>query len=184
LTVDYAKKTPQPPVNRRRLWIVCLAILILVLSIPTLFYVHYLHMPHFHNKNIITKPILEGKKLSSTTQQQPQNNFDFYSMLPKMQVNVKKSAPSAVQIPQGKPYYLLQVATSTNQHAAQHLITELGVMGLNAFTKTSTNKEGKEQYQILVGPYLKDKNVSTDQAYLNTNHMNSIKLKITNSPKH
>lgn len=179
MTIDYAKKTPQPPQRSRRLWVIALVILALVLAIPAIFYVHYMHMPHFHNKNIITKPITKPQKMTQHNAVE-QNQFDFYSMLPKMQVAVKEGSPAAIQIPANQPYYLLQVATSSNEQAANKLITKLGVMGLNAFSKTLKLSNGKTQYQILAGPYLTNKSAATDQAYLKTNHIDSIKLKTTN----
>lgn len=182
MAIDYAKKSPQATSPHRRFWLICLLILLVVLAIPALFYVHYMHMPHFHHTKTIAKPILKDKKISHMETAATQTNFDFYAMLPKMQVNVKKASPTTVQIPAGKPYYLLQVATSTQPQAAQQLVTKLGVMGLNAYTKTTTNKSGQPRYQILVGPYIKDKNASTDQSYLRSNHINSIKFKITNYP--
>jgi cell division septation protein DedD len=181
LTIDYAKKAPQPPTRSRRLWLIALVILGLILAIPALIYVHYMHMPHFHNKNIKIKPLTphQQKKITQA-QPTPQQQYDFYSMLPKMYVAVKEGNPAAVQIPVNQPYYLLQISTSSNHDAAERLITKLGVMGLNAFTKTAQSKNGKIQYRILAGPYLNNKSAATDQAYLKTNHINSIKLKTTN----
>lgn len=178
MTIDYAHK-PQPSPKRRRLWLTAIVVIVLVLALPALFYVHYLHMPHLHPQ---PKIIHKHNTKAQTTQQAlqlPQKQFDFYAMLPKMQVDIKQTKPNAIQLAPNQPYFLLQVATSSNQEAAQNLVTKLGVMGLDASLKT-IKKNNSIRYQIVVGPYLLPKNATTDQAYLRSNHIDSILLKIKN----
>ncbi len=180
MTRDYAKKNPQSPKRHRRLWITAAILLALLLAIPALFYVHYMHMPYFHKKNMVSRPLTppNAKKINPA-QADPQQHYDFYSMLPKMYVTVKKQGNETLQIPANQPYYLLQIATSKNKDAAQQLVTKLGVMGLNAFVKQTLIK-GQLQYRIIAGPYLNNSSATTDQAYLKSNHINSIKLKTRN----
>ncbi len=181
---DYAKKRPQPATKSRRLWTIAIIILLLVLSIPTLFYAHYMHMPHFQMTNIKVAPLIKKQPPPDKHNARVvQKEFDFYSMLPAISVDIKKGDVTTLQVPTDQPYYLLQVATSTDKTAADDLVTKLGVMGLNAFTKIAATTNKTTQYRIVVGPYLSKENADTDFAYLKTNHVNSIELKINNYPK-
>lgn len=164
------------------MWLIAIVIIALVLSIPALFYVHYLHMPHFHLKPKVTPKNATHLLPSKQALQSPQKQFDFYAMLPKMHVNVRKSNPNTIQLTPNQPYFLLQVATTSDKTAAQHLVTKLGVMGLSASLKTIKNST-LIRYQIIVGPYALPTNAKTDQAYLRTNHINSILLKLKNYPQ-
>lgn len=183
MTIDYAKKQPSRRSPGQRRWLALILSVAIIAAIPALLFMHYVHMPHFHHKPTV---IHKNRKPVAPTQlslEQPQNQYDFYSMLPKMQVKVSNQNPNIASLNPNQPYYLLQVATSTDEQAAENLVTKLGVMGLNADVKKLSNG-AITHYEIIVGPYTSTQNARTDQAYLHTNHYDSILLKINNYPKH
>lgn len=136
-------------------------------------------MPHVHNKQSSHTQSTPQPNLVKHSPQLPQKQFDFYAMLPKMHVSIKKTKPNTIQLAPHQPYFLLQVAVSSDKRAAQQLVTKLNVMGLNATLKTINMSTG-DHYQIVVGPYALANNAVTDQAYLRTNHINSLLLKLKN----
>ncbi|PHQ79153.1 MAG: hypothetical protein COB66_07460 [Coxiella sp. (in: Bacteria)] len=177
MTIDYAKQTPQPRFRRRGLWLLSIIIILAVICFAVVFFYKHKHNTqqtkqpvHLTQHNY--KPVIEKLAI-------PKQQFDFYNMLPKMQVAVNKKNPHAAQVAAGQPYFLLQVATTSDTVAAQKLVTKLGVMGVSSYMKPYTTTDGKSLYRILVGPYLTKKNANTDQAYLHTNHINSMLLNLT-----
>lgn len=111
------------------------------------------------------------------TQQAQASQYDFYQMLTKMHVQTDTTKKSGISnLKPGQPYYLLQVATSSDHQATLALATKLGVMGLNASVKT-IHQSNHPLYQVLVGPYSQEKNAKTDQAYLRSSHIDSIERK-------
>lgn len=176
MTVDYAKKTKQAPNTSRRL----LFLSIVILALAAAFLIFMLHLRTVHHNTPSAHPPITAKKIKPT-QPMPtitKSQFDFYSMLPNMKVDVKSGGPHSISVPKGHPYFLLQVATTSNQQEAQTLITKLGVMGLNAFIKPYQKQNGQQLYRIVVGPYLTQREADTNRAYLTTNHINSLKLKL------
>ncbi len=172
MTIDYAKSKQAPGSSRRLLF---LSLIIIALAAGFLLFMLHLRTAHHsvvtETSKLATKPQL--------VQSKNQGQFDFYSMLPNMKVDVKTAGPHSVSVPKGQPYFLLQVATTSDQKAAEILITKLGVMGLNAFIKPYQKPNGVQLYRIIVGPYLTEKEANTNRAYLTTNNINSLKLKLS-----
>lgn len=182
MPIDYAKR-PTPSAHRRAVWVWAGSILASVIIITTLLIVHHtpLHPPVKQTPQPATTQKNPPIKTKTNATQKAHAQYDFYQMLAQM--HVQASTPintSNVHLKPGQPYYLLQVATSTNKKAAQALVTKLGVMGLNASIKTIQRQIGRPRYEILAGPYVNEHSAKIDQAYLRTNHLNSIELKINN----
>lgn len=179
MTRDYAKK-PTPvkrPLNKRLLAIAVIVILF-ALILPTSFFV--IHRIHQHQegktnkiviaKNTTTKPAAVQQVASNGGQ------FDFYSMLPKIKVQVAKPpAIGEMPIPTNhQPYLIIQIATSSDHQAAEALITKLGVIGLTAYLQPIKNSNGSMSYRIITGPYANQQAASNDRALLNVNHYQNL----------
>ena len=139
-------------------------------------YIYYFHNYYHH---LITTHSTAVTPIVTHTQatKKPTDEFDFYSMLPKIQVQVKNAGiPNAPQLTSGEPYYVLQVATTGNNADAQDQVTKLGVLGVNAYIKPVQRPDGKILYRILVGPYTNQSDADTDRAYLKTNGITSLFL--------
>lgn len=135
-------------------------------------YFYYVHT-HILSMHIAPPAI---KNVSPIKKQEP-SEFDFYSMLPKIQVQVKANgSPNTPELTSGQTYYVLQIATINDPAAADDFLTKLGVMGLNAYVKPYQKSSGATGYRILVGPYTTQKDMDTDQSYLKTNHIRSLVL--------
>lgn len=168
----YAQKKPQSRQRRHGWWF-------FIFSFSAAFlYIYYFHA-YYHHTAIA--PNVTLTKSSSTahpdTLKKSSQEFDFYSMLPKIEVQIKNTeTPNAPQLSSGQTYYLLQIATTPKNTEAEDLVTKLGVMGLNAYIKPYQKANNITQYRILVGPYTNRQDVDTDRAYLKTNHINSLFL--------
>ena len=174
----YAKNKPQPRKKRQGKWFVIMSFS------AALLYVYYFHdyFSTYYHHSIATKNSTPTKLLSTpaiaiNSAKKTSQEFDFYAMLPKIEVQIKNTgAPNAPQLTSGQTYYLLQVATTSDNTEAQSLITKLGVMGLNAYSKSYQRSNGKTEYRVMVGPYVNKQDVDTDRAYLKTNDISSLFL--------
>ena len=167
---NYTCQKSRPRQERRGWWFV-------IASFSAAFlYIYYFNNYYHHfitTRNTTATPIVTHKQAT----QKPADEFDFYSMLPKIQVQVKNAGiPNAPQLTSGQIYYVLQVATPGNNAAAQDEVTKLGVMGVNAYVKPDQRPDGKILYRILVGPYTSQSDADTDRAYLKTNGITSLFL--------
>ena len=102
--------------------------------------------------------------------------YDFYQMLPHMEITTQNTTTSAI-VPQHQLYYVLQVATSTDETAATALVTRLGVMGVNAFLKSDSTDDTHPRFRVMVGPYADKQSAAIDQHFLHANHQDSLLLK-------
>lgn len=176
MTIDYAKRQAPPAASKKVVWGWSLGIFISAISITTLLAFHHHKASQTtpsQKKSVIAHHNIKAPK--QVTEVSP-SQYDFYQMLAKMNVQTNATKSSGISnLKPGQPYYLLQVATSADQKGASELATKLGVMGLNASVKT-IHQPSRPLYQVLVGPYAREKNAKTDQAYLRSSHIDSIEL--------
>lgn len=172
MTRDYAKPSKLPRQPRR--WL--LPTMLIIATCAMLFTV----MKHHTTTQTKTPPKTALKTTESKTTPPKKTQFDFYAMLPKMQVHVKKPA-AAGQMPIPKthdPYYVIQIATSNNTTAVKNLIEELGVIGITAYQQSYKTAHGASTYKILTGPYLTKAAANNDESLLQINHYSHLLLTI------
>ena len=168
MNTNYAQRSSNSSQPPKGLWVTAVFIILATLS-----FLVVLAYKHKHTANVTTSHTQQ--KTTTPTKLVPTKNqhFDFYAMLPNMHVSThKKNNQNASIIPQ-HPYFLLQIATTKDSVAGQKLITKLGVMGINSYLVPDKTSHSV-RYRILAGPYNNQKNATTDQAYLQTNHINSL----------
>lgn len=210
MPIDYARRsekyvTKQPLKNTRRnhepsdfpfLKVMGLVVLI-SLFIYGLFYISH-HKPTLFAKATLTSPIVKVKlplamkhvvtNESSQEDQPPPVQFDFYQMLPNMQLNVdaqdqanKASSPSSAVVLNALPdsskknrsIYYLQLTSLTDENEAEQFQSDLNQQGFQTVIR-SIDRDGTVFYRVQMGPY-KDRNEATStQATLEKQNISSV----------
>lgn len=172
---DYAKRQTRKPTKRRKnkkpklhwkLWLLTLLLLGLFIFALTL-------LSHQKTKvATITKKIsLPVKKVAEKPAVMPaQPQFDFYTILPKEQVNVTDLSATN----NAKDQYFLQIAAMANDVDADHLKAELSLLGFDVYTKKIKTKNNTILTEINIGPYFSEQAAKADQKRLAENKIDSI----------
>lgn len=125
------------------------------------------------NKKILTEetllPAIATKKL--TTQEPKKLQFDFYSLLSKATVNVG-SSNTISSSPLKDDGYFLQAASISNAQAAKQFQEKLGLLGFNAFIKSS-QMNNQTWYRVMLGPYKTLSTAQQDQTRLSQQALQS-----------
>lgn len=185
---DYARKNndrnrvkPKKK-SRRRISVVVVA---LGICIPlAMFLVRIIHS-HSDDGNIVqSQPVKitqtsEKPKMTGVAAKHHEAEFDFYTLLPNMKVTNGNNASTKNKSKQAT--FVLEVATFLQSSDAQHLKTQLGLMGFNAFVQ-DYRVDHSVRYRVFVGPYNHFSNARVDQKRLRQQHLSSILRRLrTNS---
>lgn len=158
-------------------------LVISVLAIAILTTVGYLH--HRHTQQ--TVPV-------TTTQITPiKPTFDFYHLLPKVEVPVSESAPTATRpiptpsrnVPTNKPkaatkptHYMLQVGSFKQRHDADALMAKLSLQGFEVTVKHFTTQSHQNWYRVWIGPYVSISQAKQVQTQLRQQRIDSLLHKV------
>ena len=149
---DYAKKNyPPPPKKFPKLAL--LILLFLLAIIPTgLYFLKQFPLSHptsalLHKSIPKTVPKLIPSAASSTSTP-AKEEFDFYTLLPKMDVPVSKTETAPPDEIQEK--FILQIAVLHSEQSAQQLKSDLEKIGINATVEFYPRQNG---YRVISGPY-------------------------------
>lgn len=115
------------------------------------------------------KTVVDAAKVNSVDSE-PQ--FDFYTILPKDRVAVSQQ-PS---VDSNTVKYLLQVATVKNSSDAEHIKSELALIGFEANVEQLKIND-VIWYRVNVGPYSSEIAAKNDQKKLNDNKVQSVVVK-------
>jgi len=180
---DYANRPP-PQKPRRGMRITLTSVVIMVaIVIPALTYYTKYHKV-IHNKNRIPKAVKikatnPVKSKSTRTFPAPKSEFDFYTILPKMQVPISNSTETTIRIPSPqdtKGHFMLQVASLQSLKEAQHLKSKLFALGYMASIESFQSNDGLAWNRVMIGPYTID-DAEKAQVALHQQHIDSILLK-------
>jgi cell division protein FtsN len=184
---DYAKRQTRKPTKRRKSsknkknkfnWKLCLLTLILLgLFIFALTLLNHQKVKIAKVTKKISVPVKKVAKKPQTTPQQPQ--FDFYTILPKEQINVTKLSATN----NAKDQYFLQIGAMADDADADHLKAELSLLGFDVYTK-KINKNNTVLTEINIGPYFSEQAAKADQKRLADNKIDSILKKAIETSKH
>lgn len=89
----------------------------------------------------------------------PKPRFDFYNMLPKMEVVVpdeeldREPAPAQAAAPTGSEIYLLQVGSFRRTEDADRLKAQLALLGFEARVVSASLTPQDTRYRVRSGPY-------------------------------
>lgn len=127
------------------------------------------------------------KKVDKPIRNKPQ--FDFYTMLPAMQMEVakktvekspSKSAKVKTTPAQSARQYFLQIAAYNRAADAEAMKLKLLVMGYKASVQTAKNANQKTINRVWVGPFNSINQAQTVKKQLNQKHYDSILLSLSN----
>ncbi|MHB8472212.1 MAG: SPOR domain-containing protein [Gammaproteobacteria bacterium] len=113
----------------------------------------------------------------------PKPRFDFYTILPKMEVVVPeesikgKSKGGVVQVEQPGTYYL-QAGSFRALDQADHLKAQLALLGLHAGIETVTVNKNEAWHRVRVGPYKNLDELNRARALLKENNMTAVLVKL------
>jgi len=172
---DYAKRQTRKTSKKRKskkpklhwkLWL--LTLLLLGLFVFALILLSHQKVKIAKVTKKISVPAKKVAKKPLATPTQPQ--FDFYTILPKEQVNV--ATLSAAN--NAKDKYFLQIAAMVNDADADHLKAELSLLGFDVYTKKIKTKNNTILTQIDIGPYFSEQAATADKKRLADNKIDSI----------
>lgn len=163
---DYAKRRPQKKRKKHSYSkSLLISLVIVVLLIVGLINFKQHNARHIHHAKTIVAPV--------TANNHPMPQFDFYTILPKEQVNVAKLSEST----QSNTQYALQVSSVQNPADADHLRAELSLLGFDVYIEKF--KMGDKIWnRVNIGPYFSATAAQTDQKRLVDNNIKSILKKL------
>ncbi|MCH9769521.1 MAG: SPOR domain-containing protein, partial [Gammaproteobacteria bacterium] len=136
-----ATRTKSPTLNRKRILLAWLMIIIAIMLPAIMYYLKYRHT---------------NVQIKTVTKIQTKNNkplkFDFYTMLPNMEVPIpapqKTSTQSILKTAPGA--YILQVASVKTEPAANRIRDQLLELGYRAFVQAYKNQQSVG-YRVING---------------------------------
>ena len=176
---DYAhQKSPKnPPPSRGKLFAIVF-IAIAMFSPLTLFY--FKHKKSIH-QGAITKPTKKpaaAKSIKATTAATTQ--FDFYTLLPKIEVPTEANHTNPKQLVTTASAYVLQVASVQNRQDAKQLSQQLQTQGFRAFVQ-HYQAQTNDWYRVMVGPYFSSQQAAKMQQRLHQHKFSSILLRLNHA---
>lgn len=171
---DYAQKKPAPKKPQQKnnaMYYFSIVIILLAILFPlSMFYLKYRQSVHAHKQaEIITQ---NQPSVKATVKEDNSTHFDFYSILPKMQMPNDDANANASD---KNPMYVLQVASVTDRSAAQRLQMQLSELGYQSFILI-TQAKNIPRFQVLTGPYTSTNNAKADQKRLHNQQFDSVLL--------
>jgi cell division protein FtsN len=111
---------------------------------------------------------------------QEKARFDFYKMLPEMEVKVPNDAPAAARADARKPDqdgpYILQVGSFSSYGEADNLKARLAFIGVEASIQTVIINNETTWYRVRVGPYKHLRDLQQARATLQRNNIDFMLL--------
>jgi len=208
MPIDYARRsekyvTKHPLKNTRRNssagfpWLKMVGLTVLIgLFIYGLFYVSY-HKPALFTKTALMNSVVKAKipvaaKHAMAVQPLQANQpapvqFDFYQMLPNMQLNVdaqdkdKTASPLSSATPNVstntskkiKAIYYLQLTSVTDENDAKQFQDDLNQQGFQSVIR-SIDRDGTIFYRVQMGPYKNHDEAESTQETLEKQNISSV----------
>lgn len=119
-------------------------------------------------------------KTNDKDEQATKPRFDFYTILPEMEV-VVPDAPKGARSPSStdKPaVYLLQVGSFRVYPEADSLKAQLALLGVESRIETVSGADNDTWHRVRVGPYTDPREVNKIRTRLLNNNINAILLQI------
>lgn len=178
---DYAKRPPPQKKRRRMPIVIAILVITIALVIPTvMYYARYQKVIHKKKLLLATQSSKPAKRKALTPPADTkQSEFDFYTILPKMQVQVRtpSSTPTQISPQEAKGHYMLQVASLQSLKQAKQFKDKLFSLGYLAHIATFRSKDGEVWNRVITGPYNSLREAEKAQTTLQQHHIDSILLK-------
>jgi cell division protein FtsN len=178
------KKRATKKTDGNKLWTVLGITLLLAVGIGGASYLYYQtsHTP----KQVKTVTATTGPKSAKTTTAKDEpaaTHFDFYTLLPKMEVEISdrelddalKSLPKSAE----SGTYVLQAGSFRKFAEADTLKARLALLGIVAQIRTVIINNEETWYRVQVGPYSKLDDLKHARNRLKHNNIDFLTLKLT-----
>lgn len=179
---DYAKKSTNKTPQKRGFLLVSIVVCFAILVPLIFFFVHFYKIKQ-HNASI-KKPITKTSQMTTSRgniqTQKPHPEFDFYTLLPKIEVPTA-TIPVLSQNASNQNQYVLQIASLPNVAQAKSLIARLDKLGFRTFIQKHESPT-QSWFRIMTGPYESWENAEQAQKNLQDQHIDSILIKIKKAP--
>lgn len=179
-------RTPKTSAGKRSGWVYFLLGAVTGAVLTTVVYVNeFVPVPLYvaPHKPGSAAPIAAGKRPAATTNA-PKPRFEFYTMLPEMEVAVPdtelsppKSAGAQQPLAAGVNYYL-QAGSFRLLEEADKMKANLAFLGLEAGIQTVTINGSDTWHRVRVGPYSDLASLNESRARLRQNNVEAIVLKV------
>ena len=118
----------------------------------------------------------------------PSPSFDFYQILPNMEVNVSEWEAEGDEVikEQAEPsaeksgIYILQIGSFKQYDAADEIKAKLALMGISADIQRVVINGKDIRHRVRVGPYIDSEKLSIVRKQLTENNLNYMLLKLKN----
>ena len=114
--------------------------------------------------------------------QLPQPQFDFYQILPNMEVNVseweaqdQKTTPT---LPEDNSVYILQAGSFEQYEAADEMKAHLALLGIKADIQRVVINGREVRYRVRMGPYKEQEKLEEARKLLLANNLDFVLLKL------
>ena len=153
-------------------------------------FIVYLKEHESDNKYDMTTPEISIKQLQDTThtpteeiQEVPEPQFDFYQILPNMEVNISEWAAEEDSSPpepavEESGVYILQVGSFQEFDAADEIKAKLALMGISADIQRVVLNGRDVIHRVRVGPYKELKKLNEVRDMLIANNLDYMILKL------
>lgn len=134
----------------------------------------------------VTKPEVTVKEPPSELNKTPTPTFDFYQILPNMEVNIPEweaedNESIINQIGSGakeSERYILQIGSFRQPESANHVKEKLAAMAINADIQRVVVNGKDIRYRVRIGPYTDSKELVFIRQQLSKNNLDYILLKL------
>lgn len=115
----------------------------------------------------------------------PKPRFDFYNLLPEMEVIVPEQEVQGAATPEGVKKveqpgtYLLQAGSFRNQDQADRLRARLALLGVETTVQTITVNDRETWHRVRVGPFDNLKDLNSARSLLKKNGVDAILIRLT-----
>ena len=119
--------------------------------------------------------------LKSAAKKKTSQSFDFYTILPELEViipDLKLSSDTKTQSKEGKDEYILQAGSFRKYEVAHRLKGNLAMLGVAADIQTVTINDKDTWHRIRIGPFRSLRKLDQTRRRLQKNGVHSIVLKI------
>jgi cell division protein FtsN len=134
----------------------------------------------------VKKPVIQNEedvlpKDESPEGSKPENNFDFYTILPETESTVTEQEVKESSIK--KDNYFLQVGAFQNEADADNMKAKLALQGFEAVVQTATIPEKGVWHRVRVGPLNDIVQINKIRGELTTNGFNTDLIKVHTETK-
>src|SRR3569832_2463101 len=133
--------------------------------------------PHTALAPTPTAPTAASPPKPSDKKDATKPSFDFYTILPEMEVGVPEAQKNAR--PSAKPgVYLLQVASFRNFADADGMKARLALLGVESKIETVTGSDNEAWHRVRVGPYSDPRELNRIRTRLLNNNISAIMIQL------